>query len=138
MKRILALIAAVFLSVVLFASSEAAACSAGDKAQVLWKGTWYPATVLQAKGDQCKIHYDGYASSWDEWVGPSRIRIASSKVSAPSGGSSLGEGDPVQVLWKGTWYPAHVLKAKGSQIYIHYDGYDNSWDEWVGPNRYKK
>ncbi|MBF0457278.1 MAG: hypothetical protein HQK99_05220 [Nitrospirae bacterium] len=59
--------------------------------------------------------------------------------SASQGPGSSGnrEGDPVSVKWKGTWYPAHVLKAKGDQTYIHYDGYDNSWDEWVGPDRIK-
>ncbi len=45
----------------------------------------------------------------------------------------------VQVLWKGTWYPASVLKTretkKGTQSFIHYDGYSASWDEWVGPER---
>lgn len=41
----------------------------------------------------------------------------------------------VQVLWKGTWYPAHVIKTKGAKSYIHYDNYSASWDEWVGPER---
>jgi hypothetical protein len=127
-----------FFALVPFLRAEAAICSAGDKVQVLWKGTWYPATVLQAKGDQCFIHYDGYDSSWDEWVGSDRIRVTSSKSSAPSGGSSLSEGDPVKVLWKGAWYPAHVLRVKGDRLYIHYDGYDSSWDEWVGRDRYKR
>lgn len=121
------------------ATAFAGICSVDDKAQVLWKGTWYPATVTKAKEDQCFIHYDGYGNSWDEWVGADRIKItsgASSPVTAAA--SKFKEADPVQILWKGSWYPAHVLKTKGDQLYIHYDGYDNSWDEWVGPDRYKK
>jgi len=119
-------------------SSQAfAGCQPGDKADVLWKGSWYPATVLDARGHKCFIHYDGYDNSWDEWVGPNRIRIKGSSYAPPPPRTSgyFGEGDPVLVLWKGNWYPAHVLRAKGSQTYIHYDGYENSWDEWVGPDR---
>lgn len=44
----------------------------------------------------------------------------------------------VQVEWKGSWYPAHILKTKGDQFYIHYDGYSDSWNEWVGPSRIRK
>ncbi|MBF0519434.1 MAG: hypothetical protein HQK92_06905 [Nitrospirae bacterium] len=111
----------------------------GDKVEVLWKGTWYAATVLKAKGELTYIHYDGYSKSWDEWVGLDRIRgsepaetttPASSNVS-----SSFIKGDKVEVLWKGTWYAATVLKAQGDQTYIHYDGYNKSWDEWVGLDR---
>lgn len=48
---------------------------AGDKVEVEWHGTWYKAQVLAVVGkDQWKIHYDGYESSWDEVVGPSRIK----------------------------------------------------------------
>lgn len=124
------LVLGVLLSFV-FVSLAAADCQPGDKAQVLWKGKWYPATVKKAKGDQCFIHYDGYSNSWDEWVGPDRIRIAGKSDAA----AGFSEGDAVQVKWKGKWYDAHVLKTKGSQYYIHYDGYNNSWDEWVGPSR---
>jgi mbt repeat./RNA binding activity-knot of a chromodomain. len=112
-------------------SSVAFACSSGDSAQVLWNGNWYPAHVLKGKGSQCLIHYDGYGSNWDEWVGPERIKLAY----APA---AFGKGDPVRILWKGNWWPAHVIGVKGSQIKIHYDGYDSSWDEWVGPDRYRR
>jgi hypothetical protein len=116
-----------------------AECKQGDKADVLWQGSWYPATVLHGNGDRCFIHYDGYESSWDEWVGPDRIKLkgakrATTKAPPPPPGR-YQEGDPVQVLWKGAWYDAHILKSKGAQSFIHYDGYDNSWDEWVGPER---
>ena len=47
----------------------------GDKLNVEWKGVTYPATVIGVPGaNQYKIHYDGYAASWDEVVGPSRIK----------------------------------------------------------------
>jgi len=46
----------------------------GDAVQVLWKGRWYAATVIQIGQNKVKIHYDGYGNNWDEWVGSNRIR----------------------------------------------------------------
>ncbi|MEO5358158.1 MAG: hypothetical protein H7844_12800 [Nitrospirae bacterium YQR-1] len=107
----------------------------GDKVEVSWKGSWYPATVLKTKGDLTYIHYDGYSKSWDEWVGLDRIRSTDGPSSSGPSSGLYSAGDPVDVKWKGSWYPAHVLRASGNQTYIHYDGYDSSWDEWVGPER---
>jgi hypothetical protein len=113
--------------------AHAAVCSVGDKADVLWKGTWYPATVTKVNDDQsrCFIRYTGYGSEWDEWVGQDRIRIKEAGAST----AAFGVGDAVEVKWKGSWYPASVLETKNGKYKIHYDGYSNSWDEWVGPNR---
>lgn len=78
MKKLLCL---AFLAAALAhpSAGHAALCNEGDSAQVLWKGSWYPATVLKAKPDSCYIHYKGYKDSWDEWVGPDRYRKSSSK-----------------------------------------------------------
>jgi hypothetical protein len=47
----------------------------GDKVQVEWHGSWYKATVIGVPGkDSWRIHYDGYGDSYDENVGPSRIK----------------------------------------------------------------
>jgi hypothetical protein len=43
-------------------------------AMVEWGGSWWQAEVLQRAGGRYFIHYTGHASSWDEWVGPNRIR----------------------------------------------------------------
>jgi hypothetical protein len=40
-----------------------------------------------------------------------------------------------EVNWHGTWYAAEVVQTNGAQYFIHYTGYDNSWNEWVGPDR---
>lgn len=44
-------------------------------------------------------------------------------------------GDAVSVLWKGIWYAATVTQLGGHKVKIHYDNYDNSWDEWVDGSR---
>jgi hypothetical protein len=46
------------------------------KAEVEWHGTWWPAEVTQTNGNRYYIHYTGWDNSWDEWVGPDRIRMA--------------------------------------------------------------
>jgi hypothetical protein len=43
---------------------------------VEWGQTWWPAEILQVKGDKYLIHYTGFAASWNEWVGKDRIRVA--------------------------------------------------------------
>ena len=113
--------------------SHAALCSVGDKANVLWKGNWYPATVMKVNEDQsrCFIRYTGYGSNWDEWVGSDRFQ----KTGAAAPAASYKAGDAVQVKWKGTWYDASILKVAGGKYKIHYDQYDSSWDEWVGTDR---
>ncbi len=141
MKRIMILAIAVLALVAWAGLAQAATCAVGDRAQVEWKGSWYSAKVLKVKDDQCFIHYDGYGKKWDEWVGPNRIKItqAAGPGAAAQPGAIYSIGDPVQVQWKGSWYPAHVLAASKKGTYkIHYDGYSSSWDEWVGLSRMKK
>ena len=53
-----------------------------QKVEVEWNGKWYKATVLEVKNNSYKIHYDGYASSWDETVTASRIRVVNGGNSA--------------------------------------------------------
>lgn len=44
-------------------------------------------------------------------------------------------GDAVMVSWKSSWYPATVIQLGNHKVKIHYDGYQNNWDEWVGRER---
>jgi YD repeat-containing protein len=46
-------------------------------------------------------------------------------------------GAKVQVEYNDAWYPATVLKQENGKYYIHYDDYDDSWDEWVTEERIK-
>lgn len=53
----------------------------------------------------------------------------------PTGGKTFDNGDPVLVEWHGRWWPAKVIEVGSGKWKIHYDGYSNSWDEWVGTDR---
>jgi hypothetical protein len=48
---------------------------------------------------------------------------------------TVRQNHQAEVEWQGTWWAAEVVKVNGERYYIHYTGYNNSWDEWVGPDR---
>ena len=48
--------------------------SAGDLVEVEWKGSWWPAVLLERRAAGWLIHYDAYDDAFDEVVGASRIR----------------------------------------------------------------
>ena len=99
--------------------------------EVEWSGTWYPAVILDQNGSKSLIHYVGYDSSWDEWVGAQRLRLPTPQIAR----GQWRVGDRVEVEWSGTWWEATVLELAGSATKIGYVGYDPSWDEWVEPAR---
>ena len=49
----------------------------GRKVKVSWTGNWYDATIIQVndKAKKYFIHYDGWSSTSDEWVGVERIKF---------------------------------------------------------------
>jgi DNA-directed RNA polymerase subunit RPC12/RpoP len=49
----------------------------GSRVVVQWGGRWWAAEVVAVEGrERWRIHYLGWSSSWDEVVGPERIRPA--------------------------------------------------------------
>jgi hypothetical protein len=91
---------------------------------------WYEATLQKIKENQYFIHYIDYDSSYDEWVDEDDVRI-------PNGSSSDDNGYAVGQKVKGwdddeeAWYSATIEKIQGQQYFIHYIGYDSSYDKWV-------
>jgi hypothetical protein len=103
--------------------------------EVEWHGSWYPAQVLDQRGDQRLIRYVGYDARWDEWVGPTRRRSLGAGNPVVIAAGQWRVGDPIEVEWGSTWWPATVLEINAASTKIRYDGYDASWDEWVEPGR---
>ena len=62
-------------AMVLFSGAGALAFDAGDKVEVDYGGSWYPGQVKEVKDGQFFVGYDGYDSSWDEWVESARLRV---------------------------------------------------------------
>jgi len=108
---------------------EEAAARVGERVEVEWKGKWFRAKSIGADGDQLLVHYNGFDSSTDEWVGPDRVR--------PYYPAQFGEGDRVEVEWDkdGKWYPARIERGWYGLHKVRYDGFDESSDEWVGPGK---
>jgi len=100
----------------------------GERVEVHWKDKWYRAQIIDVKDSQFKISYVNYDSSWDEWVGPDRIR--------PYRPHEFAEGQNVDVYWSQdkTWYPAKIRRAWYGLHFVHYDGYADEWDDWVAPD----
>jgi hypothetical protein len=99
----------------------------GGRVEVESKGRWYRAKIIDVDVDQVEVHYAGFGDSWDEWVGTDRVR--------PYQPAQFAEGGKVDVQWQKDqkWYPATVRKAWYGLHLVHYDDYDNTTDEWVGP-----
>jgi hypothetical protein len=56
-------------------ATAGAVFSPGDKVDVEWKGDWWKAVVTRVSaGPRYEVHYVGWSESWDEAVGPERIR----------------------------------------------------------------
>lgn len=91
----------------------------GTRTSVSWNGKWYPAKILRVRDGFHLISYEGYDSSWDEWVTMDRMVD-------PNG---------VMIEWKGKWYPGQIKKKENQRYLVSYDGYGPEWEEWVGANR---
>lgn len=70
MKRIIYFCLVLFLPLSSFCQNY----SKGAKVEIKWGSGWYKGSVIDTKGDQYKVSYDGYNSSWDEWVKADRLR----------------------------------------------------------------
>ena len=46
----------------------------GEQIKVEWKGSWWDATILEINAENHLIHYEGFDSSWDEWVTTERLK----------------------------------------------------------------
>lgn len=55
----------------------------GDLVDVEWRGSWWPATLLERRGARWLVHYEGYGSDWDEVVTIERIRDRRQRVPEP-------------------------------------------------------
>lgn len=75
-------------------------CVVGASVSILYAGSWYPGKVLAGPDSMntCKVSYDGYGSSWDEWVSAARLRAPSGTTETPgSNGNTSGDQTQARV-----------------------------------------
>ena len=86
---------------------------------------WCRAEILDARDQTLELRWvdDDTCSSVDEqdvrtWCPP-----------------ELTPGEPVSVKHAGQCYPAVVLAARHGMHLVRFDAWDESWDEWISPDR---
>ena len=102
----------------------------------------------------CLIEFAGLLYDWTEQLGAQALASGNATIEflpplsdetvtealPPVEAPAVGHcaiGQPVDILWQGSWYPGQVLDGPRGDgaCYITYDGYDSSWDEWAAPSR---
>lgn len=93
------------------------------------QGKWWKAEVVAEKDGKYLVTWPGWARSYDEWLPASRIRKYAPQM--------LPVGTPVMAEWRKQWYPGRVVKTELGLHLIHYDGFEDGDDEWMGMSRLK-
>ncbi|MBK8339561.1 MAG: hypothetical protein IPK99_05940 [Flavobacteriales bacterium] len=109
---------------------------AGDKVQIESTGSWYPGKVLEVKDGQFFVAYDGWSETFNEWVGPDRIKTAASETT-PSGLTKFKAGDKVEVDYGMVPEPATIMEVGENKYHIKYDN-TLFGDKWVTEAQIKK
>jgi hypothetical protein len=87
------------------------------------------------------ISYDNRATARIETnntvyvVGPTGWKVRPDNH--PFNEPSFSAGQQVKVEWNGSWWDAIIREIYGGKYFIHYIGFDSSWDEWVDNSRIK-
>jgi uncharacterized caspase-like protein len=91
------------------------------------EGSWYPAQIVDVRGEQLKVRFYGYERSEDAWVAADSVR----NVGRPR----YPIGTCVEVKWKSRWYPATILDERDGVHRVAYDDYGSEFHEWVSSQR---
>jgi hypothetical protein len=65
-----------------------------DEVEVEWRGTWWPAVVLERRPRGWLVHYEGYSADWEEIVAAERIRERRVGLSPTEPDADDDEPDP--------------------------------------------
>jgi hypothetical protein len=117
----------------------------GSKVQAKMGTFWTDATIVEVKGSQYKIHFDGYGEAYDEWVSAGQMQnrsndtekttIKTEKIEETTPNFTIGE--KVEV-WNTIWYPAIVTEITNGLYKVDYYDWTGYPDEWVKDDRIKK
>lgn len=93
------------------------------------KGQWKSARVISTTGSDYTCQFYNYSTKEDVERPAKNVREVYFPV--------YKTGDKIEVEWEGKYYPAEIVKTDDVFMYIHYTGYDASYDEWVMYDRVK-
>ena len=100
----------------------------GDAIQVEKNGRWLGGKVLEKKGNQYLVRYDGLDAAFDELIPAAKVRVPLAQFAA---------GDAVEVQKETKWLKAKVLAVCAAEVQVHYEGTDAAFDEWIPAARVK-
>ena len=98
----------------------------GERVEVRDGDEWKRATIEDVVAGKLRVRTLGEGLD-DEWVDEGRVR--------PWRPVQLAIGAEIEVLDEGQWYQATVLDAQLGVHFVHYQGWPDSDDEWVGESR---
>lgn len=84
---------------------------------------WKPARVIKSVAGSYTVQFYNYSEKLDLKAENNAVRSVYFPV--------YSSGQKVEVKWEGKYYPAEIISTDDAFMYIHYTGYDNSYDEWV-------
>ncbi len=101
------------------------------------KGKQRVGRVVDVKGERYTVQFYDYSDKRTAPYAVKDLTASTGEVGPARVVLDAGVKPDCEVEWEGSWWPAKVLKTENGKYYIHYIGYDASWDEWVGKERYR-
>lgn len=105
----------------------------GREVEVELKGVWYKALIIDSRfNTEHLVSYVDFSyliTTQDEWVKDERIR---------EGGEGWRYGRIVEVAYGKSWRRAQILKRRAGEVYVHYEGESDVWNEWVRTDKIRR
>lgn len=118
--------------------------NANDKVSIEENGKWYPGVILEVKGSEYKIHYDGYASTYDTWVTTNRIKSTGPAAVATGEANANARfkiGDVILFMNGGEWTEGDIASeiSAAGRYQVHYgtSGYTYVYPKDMKPSNKK-
>lgn len=110
----------------------------GDKVQIQSNGNWYDGKILKVNDEEKTyyVSYDGWAESWNEWVGTDRLK-GFQKETAKAPLTKFKVGDKVEVEYGMVPAPATVIEVGENKYHVQFDK-KAFGDKWVSEGQIKK
>ncbi|MCB1174758.1 MAG: hypothetical protein KDK39_14405, partial [Leptospiraceae bacterium] len=84
----------------------------GQAVEIQWQDQWYAGTILEKRGTEYYVHYQGYDDSWNEWVATERLRSPDDSDPAPASDTSDTNTDPNPTATKDIAALVKALESK--------------------------
>jgi len=92
---------------------------------------WLNAIIINIRDNQIRVHYNGWAAKYDEWIHMNSPRI----LKQWQRGQEFMINNRLDILdERDTWLEARVIEMTNDRIKIHYRGYASKFDEWLPKN----